>query len=170
MFHATTLIQQAIDTNGVTIDELTEIVLNVDKSRRWHYYFVDHRNRLLFWVHPIKPRDDLNIDLQEITGYSHISTFDVPLFSLTDAFRIFGRGPVLVCFFRQPFKYVCTRCVLFNTDPISSILYMTWNRGPIANTTRTTVPFQKVSSSVLEGCSIMLRPVHPFFQILRLFL
>ncbi|KAG8216239.1 hypothetical protein J3R82DRAFT_8280 [Butyriboletus roseoflavus] len=72
LFYATKLIQQAMDTDGVTIDELTEIVLNVDENRSWHYYFVDHRHRLLFWVHPVKPRDDLHIDLQGITGYSHI--------------------------------------------------------------------------------------------------
>ena len=83
MFHATTLIQQAIDTNGVTMDELTEIVLNVDDDRRWHYYFVDHKNCLLFWVHPFTLRD-LGTDLQRIAGYGHISTFDMPLLSFTD--------------------------------------------------------------------------------------
>ena len=99
LFYAMKLIQQAIDTDGVIMDELTEIVLNVDDHRRWHYYFVDHRNCLIFWVHSVKLRESLGTDLQGITGYDHISTFDAPLLSFTDTFRIFGRGTVLVCFF-----------------------------------------------------------------------
>ena len=100
LFYATILIQQAIDTNGVIMDELTEIVLNVDNDRRWYYYFVDHRSRLLFWVHPVQLREDLGTDLQGFTGYDHISMFDtMPLPSFTDIFRVFGQGLVLVCFF-----------------------------------------------------------------------
>ncbi|KAG8221667.1 hypothetical protein J3R82DRAFT_1952 [Butyriboletus roseoflavus] len=74
LFHATTLVQKAFDTNGVTMDEFTEIVLNVDDDRSWHYYFVDHKNRLLFWVHPVDLRD-LGTDLQRIAGYAHIRYF-----------------------------------------------------------------------------------------------
>ncbi|KAG8215527.1 hypothetical protein J3R82DRAFT_9179 [Butyriboletus roseoflavus] len=75
LFYATKLIQQAIDhhTDGVTMDELTEIVLNMDDDdRRWYYYFVDHTNRLLFWVHPVDLREDLRMHLQGITEYDHI--------------------------------------------------------------------------------------------------
>ena len=101
LFYATTLIQEAIDlnTDGVIMDELTEIVLNVDGDRFGYYYFVDHKNRLLFWVHQVDLREDLGMHLQGITEYDHISTFDTPLLSFTDTFRIFGRGTVLVCFF-----------------------------------------------------------------------
>ncbi|KAG8216890.1 hypothetical protein J3R82DRAFT_7159 [Butyriboletus roseoflavus] len=107
LFYATALIQQAIDTSGVTTDELTEIVLNVDDDRRWHYYFVDHRHRLLFWVHPVKLREDLGTDLQGIAGYDHISTFDLPFLSLTDTFRIFGRGPVLYIVYDTELRSHC---------------------------------------------------------------
>ena len=87
---AAKLIQQAIETHGVTLDELTEIVLNVDDSRHWHYYFVDHTNRLLFWVQSVDV-NKLSIDLQGITEYSHISMFDAPQLSSTDQpLRIYG--------------------------------------------------------------------------------
>ncbi|KAG8216241.1 hypothetical protein J3R82DRAFT_8282 [Butyriboletus roseoflavus] len=74
---ATTLIQQAIQIGKQTddiviVDDLTEIVLNVDDSQRWHYYFVDHRNRLLFWVHSVKLREVMDTDVQGISEYSHI--------------------------------------------------------------------------------------------------
>ena len=87
LFCATTLIQQAIQigtqTGDAIMDELTEIVLNVDDGERWHYYFVDHGNRLLFWVQPVRPRD-LGTDLQGIGEFSHISMFDAHYFlSLT---------------------------------------------------------------------------------------
>ena len=40
----------------------------------------------------------------------------------------------------------------FDTDPISSIFYMTWSRGRTVNATRTIVPFQEESSKTFEGC------------------
>ncbi|KAH0831363.1 hypothetical protein J3R83DRAFT_14026 [Lanmaoa asiatica] len=81
---ATALIQQAVQTGDVILDELTEIVLNLDDSECCHYYFVDHRHRLLFWVHPVEPREHLRTDLQGVTEYSHISMFDIQLLSFTD--------------------------------------------------------------------------------------
>lgn len=88
LFRAATLIQEAIQigkqTGDPTMDELTEIVLNVDDRECWYYYFVDHANRLLFWVDPVNPRDDLGTDVQGINEYSHISMFDTHCFlSLT---------------------------------------------------------------------------------------
>ncbi|KAG8216238.1 hypothetical protein J3R82DRAFT_8279 [Butyriboletus roseoflavus] len=75
LFCAATLIQQAIQlgkqTGDAIMDELTEIVLNVDNTECWHYYFVDHGNRLLFWVQPVRPHD-LDTDLQGISEFSHI--------------------------------------------------------------------------------------------------
>ncbi|KAH0831360.1 hypothetical protein J3R83DRAFT_14022 [Lanmaoa asiatica] len=71
LFHATQLIQQAVQTGDVILDELTEIVLNVD-DRHWYYYFVDHKHRLLFWVHKVPAGEHLGTDLQGITQYSHI--------------------------------------------------------------------------------------------------
>ncbi|KAF8123686.1 hypothetical protein EV363DRAFT_765742 [Boletus edulis] len=71
LFCAMKLIERALRTNGVTLDDLTEIVLNVDDSRCWHYYFVDHTNRLLFWVDTVSLKD-LNIGLQGVSEYSHI--------------------------------------------------------------------------------------------------
>ena len=79
------LIQQAIETCGVTLDELTEIILNVDSSRHWHYYFVDHTHRLLFWVESVSV-EVLKINLQGVTEYSHISIFNAPLPSSTDSY------------------------------------------------------------------------------------
>lgn len=83
IFYATTLIWRAIETDGVTMDELTEIVLNVDDNRSWCYYFVDHKHRLLFWVEPVNMQEGLGTDL-DISEYSHISAFGVPLLSFTD--------------------------------------------------------------------------------------
>ncbi|KAG9310205.1 hypothetical protein JVU11DRAFT_9847 [Chiua virens] len=71
LFCAIALIEQAIRTNGVTLDELTELVLNVDDQRRCHYYFVDHTHRLLFWVDAVCMRD-LGTDLQGVSEYGHI--------------------------------------------------------------------------------------------------
>ncbi|KAH0831361.1 hypothetical protein J3R83DRAFT_14023 [Lanmaoa asiatica] len=68
-FYATKLIQQAIQTGDVILDELTEVVLNVDDSQHWHYYFVDHKHRLLFWVHPVQPREHLDTNLQGYLAY-----------------------------------------------------------------------------------------------------
>jgi hypothetical protein len=48
------LIHQAIRSGDVSLDELTELVLNVDDSQHCYYYFVDHTHRLLFWVVPVK--------------------------------------------------------------------------------------------------------------------
>ncbi|KAF8558566.1 hypothetical protein OG21DRAFT_1074113 [Imleria badia] len=84
IFCATGLVEKALKTNGVELDEFTEIVLNVDDNRRWHYYFVDHTNRLLFWVDTVNIKD-LDIDLQGISEYNHISMSDVPLVSFTDS-------------------------------------------------------------------------------------
>ena len=83
---AVKLIQQAINlkTHGVALDELTEIVLNVDDSQRWHYYFVDHTHRLLFWLEP-RSMKDIHIDLPGITKYSHIRMLDAPLLSSADS-------------------------------------------------------------------------------------
>lgn len=83
LYCATTLIEQAIHTSNVILDELTEIVLNVDDTRRWHYYFVDHSHRLLFWVDQISVHE-LGTHLQGITKHSHISTFDPPLSPFAD--------------------------------------------------------------------------------------
>ncbi|KAI9567699.1 hypothetical protein HD554DRAFT_2106094 [Boletus coccyginus] len=71
LFCATKLIQEAIQTDTVTLDELTEIVVNVDNSHNCHYYFVDHTHRLLFWLVP-RNMKDIGANLQGITEYSHI--------------------------------------------------------------------------------------------------
>ena len=69
------LIQKAIQIDDVIMNELTEIVLNVDDEEQWYYYFVDHRNRLLFWVDSVDLDQNIGTDLQGVTAYSHISTF-----------------------------------------------------------------------------------------------
>ncbi|KAI9567654.1 hypothetical protein HD554DRAFT_2173061 [Boletus coccyginus] len=71
LFCVTRLLEQATLTQGVTLNELTEIVVNVDSDHKCHYYFVDHTYRLLFWLEP-RSMEDLNVDLQGITKYSHI--------------------------------------------------------------------------------------------------
>ena len=75
LFCATQLIQKAIQIDDVIMNELTEIVLNVDDEEQWYYYFVDHRNRLLFWVDSVDLDQNIGTDLQGVTAYSHISTF-----------------------------------------------------------------------------------------------
>jgi hypothetical protein len=162
---ATQLIQQAIDTPDVTLDAFTEVVLNVDNSVRWHYYFVDHTNRLLFWLEPMSVKD-LNIDLQGITEYSHISMFDALLLFSTDSHleymvesHYWYAPPASLSGMSVPVAF-CS-----GTDPNSSISHMTWNRGNIVNTTPTIVYFQNESSKTLEACSILQRPVHPFCEI-----
>ncbi|KAG6380356.1 hypothetical protein JVT61DRAFT_8468 [Boletus reticuloceps] len=72
LFCAMKLIERALRTNGVTLDDLTEIVLNVDDGRCWHYYFVDHTNRFLFWVDTVSLKD-LNIGLQGGIWSRHIT-------------------------------------------------------------------------------------------------
>ena len=84
---AAKLVQQAIETHDVILDELTEIVLNqvnVGDSQRWHYYFVDHTHRLLFWLEP-RSMKDINIDLPGVTKHSHIRMFDAPWLSSADS-------------------------------------------------------------------------------------
>ncbi|KAN0094374.1 hypothetical protein V8E55_002661 [Tylopilus felleus] len=71
LFCATKLVEKAIERDGVTLDELTEIVLNLDKTRSCHYYFVDHTHRLLFWVDNVDVKD-LNIPSRKNSGYNHI--------------------------------------------------------------------------------------------------
>ncbi|KAI9567666.1 hypothetical protein HD554DRAFT_2314653 [Boletus coccyginus] len=71
LFCVMRLIEQAISTQGVTLDELTEIVVNVDNSHNCHYYFVDHTHRLLFWLVP-RNMKDIEANLQGITEYNHI--------------------------------------------------------------------------------------------------
>lgn len=90
IFCAMTLIEQAIRTSDAILDELTEIVLNVDDTRRWHYYFVDHTRRLLFWVDQVSV-DELGAHLQGITKHSHISMCDSLQLSRVDrCLRVFG--------------------------------------------------------------------------------
>ena len=168
--YAVKLIQQAIETHGVTLDELTEIVLNlvnVGNSLRWHYYFVDHTHRLLFWVQSVGMWD-LNIDLQGSIEYSHISMFDAPLLSSTDSHvgymveaHYWYASPPSLSGMSVPVAF------LFGSDPNSSISHMTWNRGRIVNTTPTIVSFQNEPSKILEACSIMQRLVPPFLKYLH---
>ncbi|KAN0094473.1 hypothetical protein V8E55_002760 [Tylopilus felleus] len=65
------LVEKAMQTDGVTLDELTEIVLNVDETQSCHYYFVDHTHRLLFWVDKVSVKI-LNIPSRRNSGYNHI--------------------------------------------------------------------------------------------------
>jgi hypothetical protein len=148
---AVKLIQQAIDTPGVTLDELTEIVLNVvimDNSVLCRYYFVDHTHRLLFWLEPMS-MTELSIDLPGTTGYSHISMFDALLLSSTDSHlgykvesHYWYASPASLSGMSVPVAF-CS-----GTDPNSSISHMTWNRGRIVNTTPTIVSFQSKSSKI----------------------
>ncbi|KAN0094481.1 hypothetical protein V8E55_002768 [Tylopilus felleus] len=68
---AAQLVEKASKAKDVTLDEHTHIVLNVDNDGNWHYYFVDHTNRLLFWVDKVTAKG-LGIELQGISGYNHI--------------------------------------------------------------------------------------------------
>ena len=162
---AVKLIQQAIDTQGVTLDDLTEIVLNVDDSRCWYYYFVDHTHRLLFWVDSVGVKE-LNIDLQGIAEYSHISMSDAPLLSSTDSHlgymveaHYWYASPISLSGMSAPVAFYS------GTDPNSSISHMTWNRGRIVNTTPTVVSFQNEPSKTSGGCSITQRPVHSLCEM-----
>ena len=112
--YAAKLIQQAIGTHGVTLDELTEIVLNVDDGQHWHYHFVDHTHRLLFWLKP-RSMKDIHIDLPGITEYSHIRMFDAPLSSSTDNHLGYMVESHYWCASPAslPGMSVCTCCVLF---------------------------------------------------------
>ena len=143
---AAKLIQQAIETHGVTLDEFTEIVLNVDDSRHWHYYFVDHTNRLLFWVQSVDV-NKLSIDLQGITEYSHISMFDAPQLSSTDIHL--GYMVEAHYWYASPASLSSMSPLIAfysGTDPNSSISQITWHRGRIVNTTPTIVSFQNKPS------------------------
>ncbi|KAG9310207.1 hypothetical protein JVU11DRAFT_9849 [Chiua virens] len=64
------LIQRAIDTPTVTLDKFTELVLNVN-GHGWCYYFVDHTQRLLFWVDPVNAAQ-LDTHLQGLSKHGHI--------------------------------------------------------------------------------------------------
>ena len=162
---AVKLIQQAIETHGVTLDELTEIVLNVDDSRHWHYYFVDHTHRLLFWLEPMSVKA-LTIDLQGIIEYSHISMSDARLLSSTDSHLGYMVESHYWYAFPTSLSGMSVPVVFYSgTDPNSSISHMTWNRGRIVNTTPTIVSFRAEPSKTLEACSIMQRPVHQFCEI-----
>ncbi|KAN0094363.1 hypothetical protein V8E55_002650 [Tylopilus felleus] len=68
---ATKLVEKAIERDSVTLDELTEIVLNLDKDRSCHYYFVDHTHRLLFWVDNVDVKA-LQIPSRKNSGYNNI--------------------------------------------------------------------------------------------------
>jgi hypothetical protein len=168
---AVKLIQQAIGTHSVTLDELTEIVLNVDDSRYWYYYFVDHTHRLLFWVESVSVKE-LNIGLQGIAEYSHISMFDAPLLSSSTNSHL-GYMVEAHYWYASPVSLsgMSVLVAFYSvTNPNSSISHMTWNGGRIVNTTPTIVPFQNEPSKNLGGCSIMQRPVHPFCEIPTAFL
>ena len=146
------LIQQAIETCGVTLDKLTEIVLNVDDSQHWHYYFVDHTHRLLFWVELVS-MEVLKINLQGVTEYSHISMFNVPLPSSTDSYL--GYMVESHYWYASPASLsdMSVSIAFYSgTDPNSSISHITWNQGCIVNTTPTIVSFQNEYSKTLEAC------------------
>ncbi|KAG9310115.1 hypothetical protein JVU11DRAFT_9727 [Chiua virens] len=71
LFVASELIQWAIEKQDcISLDEFTELVLNVH-DKTWHYYFIDHSHRLLFWVDPIN-MNQLGNRLQGVTQHSHI--------------------------------------------------------------------------------------------------
>jgi len=165
LFCVTRLIDEANLTQGVTLDELTEIVVNVDSNHKCHYYFVDHTHRLLFWL-VSRSMEDLNVDLQGIAKYSHISMSGVPWLSFTDNYV----GYIVEShYWYAPLASLSGLSVpvAFHsaTDPNSSISHITWNRGPIVNTTPTIAPFQMEPSKTLEGCSIISRLVHLVCEI-----
>ena len=162
---AVELIQRAIETYNVTLDELTEIVLNVDDNRRWYYYFVDHTRRLLFWVESVGMMD-LGIDLQRSIEYGHISMFDAPSLSSTDSHlgymvesHYWYASAASLSGMSAPVAFYS------GTDPNSSISHMTWNGGRIVNTTPTIVSYQNEPLKSLGVCSIMQRLVHPLCEI-----